>query len=111
MDLFVLSSLIEGTSMSLLEAMSSGVPVIATAVGGNPALLGDGSYGMLTPPGDVSALAESMRRVVSEPASVAAQVLAARERVLAAHSEEKMVLDYEAVYAAGARAVGTQASK
>jgi glycosyltransferase involved in cell wall biosynthesis len=110
MDLFVLSSLIEGTSMSLLEAMSSGVPVIATAVGGNPALLGDGSYGILTPAGDAATLAEAMRRVIAEPASVADQVLAARERVVAAHSEEKMVLDYEAAYATEALAVDVQAS-
>ena len=52
MDVFVLPSLTEGTPMALLEAMANGVPVIATSVGGVPALITSGENGFLVPPAD-----------------------------------------------------------
>ena len=62
-DCVVLSSLYEGLSVALVEAMAYGVPVIATAVGGVPELLEDGA-GVLVPPRDADALAEALARVL-----------------------------------------------
>ena len=68
MDAFVLPSLTEGTPMALLEAMATRVPVVASAVGGVPAVITDGENGLLVPPADVTGLVNAMRRVVaSEP--------------------------------------------
>jgi glycosyltransferase involved in cell wall biosynthesis len=63
MDAFVLPSLTEGTPMALLEAMAHRVPVVATAVGGVPAVVSHGVHGMLVPPSDPSALAGALREV------------------------------------------------
>ena len=57
MDLSVLTSLSEGLSITLLESMNHGLPVVATRVGGNPELVEDGKTGYLVPPKDAQALA------------------------------------------------------
>jgi glycosyltransferase involved in cell wall biosynthesis len=61
MDAFVLPSLTEGTPMALLEAMSMGVPVIASAVGGVPKVVKDGLNGFLVEPGNVGQISERLR--------------------------------------------------
>jgi L-malate glycosyltransferase len=63
MDAFVLPSLTEGTPVALLEAMAHQVPVIASAVGGVPAIVCSRSNGILVPPGDAPHLLEAMRTV------------------------------------------------
>src|SRR5262249_14228373 len=60
MDVYVLPSVAEGISNSLLEAMASGVPVIATATGGNPEVVVDGESGLLFPVGDAHRLANHL---------------------------------------------------
>jgi glycosyltransferase involved in cell wall biosynthesis len=60
LDLFVLPSLTEGTSIALLEAMAARLPVIATDVGGNRPVLDDGRAGVLVPSNDANALAEKL---------------------------------------------------
>ncbi len=60
-DVFVLPSLTEGTPMALLEAMSMGIPVIATAVGGVPKVLSDGKNGLLVSPHDFISLSERIQ--------------------------------------------------
>jgi glycosyltransferase involved in cell wall biosynthesis len=67
MDAFVLPSLTEGTPMALLEAMAYRVPVIASAVGGVPAMLSDRENGILIPPGDVGQLGEAMQMLTATP--------------------------------------------
>jgi len=65
-DAFVMTSLSEGLPMALLEAMASGVPCIATAVGGIPELF-SGDAGLLAPVGDDAAIAASIGRVIGDP--------------------------------------------
>jgi sugar transferase (PEP-CTERM/EpsH1 system associated) len=98
MDLFVLSSLNEGISNTILEAMASGLPIVATNVGGNAELVRDGGTGILVPPGDPAALAAALRRYLRDPALREAHALAARERALADFSMEAMVRGYLDVY-------------
>jgi len=62
LDVFVQPSLAEGISNTVLEAMASGIPVIATDVGGNPELVEHGNTGLLIPPADTDALAAAMRQ-------------------------------------------------
>lgn len=63
----VLSSVTEGSPNALLEAMAAGVPAVAAAVGGIPEIVRDGESALLTPPGNVDALAEALRRMLTEP--------------------------------------------
>lgn len=67
LDVFVLPSFAEGTPNSIMEAMSHGLPVIASDVGGIADMIGDDA-GLLVPPGDVNALAMAMSRLASDPA-------------------------------------------
>jgi len=66
-DIFALSSLSEGTSLALLEAMACGLPVVATAVGGNPEIVEDGKTGLLVPSEDPPALAGALWLLAENP--------------------------------------------
>lgn len=66
-DVFVLNSTYEGLSHLLIEALSLGKPVIATAVGGNPELIEDGKNGLLIPVGDREALCEALTHLLTTP--------------------------------------------
>ncbi|HVD16439.1 MAG TPA: glycosyltransferase family 4 protein [Actinomycetota bacterium] len=66
-DVFVISSLYEGLGRALTEALGSGRPVVATAVNGVPDLVVPGSTGLLAPPGDPGALAESVTWLLDHP--------------------------------------------
>lgn len=67
LDINVISSVNEGTPVSVIEALAAGCPVVATAVGGLPDLLEQGAFGALVPSGDAEALAAAMVRVLREP--------------------------------------------
>ena len=67
LDCFVLPSLAEGVSNTILEAMASGLPVIATRVGGNPELVEDGVTGRLVPAGNDVAMAEAILACAADP--------------------------------------------
>jgi glycosyltransferase involved in cell wall biosynthesis len=69
LDVFCLPSRTEGTSLSLLEAMACGLPVVATAVGGTPKVLAGEQAGLLVPPEDPEALAAALLRVLADPAA------------------------------------------
>jgi glycosyltransferase involved in cell wall biosynthesis len=66
LDVFVLPSLSEGTPMALLEAMSFGLPVVATKVGGIPRIIEDGITGLLVRPGDPKSLATAIMRFIDD---------------------------------------------
>lgn len=65
MDVFVLPSLAEGISNTVLEAMACGLPVVATEVGGNRELVTEGFNGFLVPPNDPAALARALSSILS----------------------------------------------
>lgn len=96
-DVVVLPSLWEARSLTAQEALRAGRPLVATSVGGLPALLGDGA--VLVPPGDADALGAAVRRLLDDPAAAAA--LAARGRAVAASwpDEGDTVAQVAAVYA------------
>src|SRR6185295_14480221 len=78
---FVSSSITEGVSLTLLEAMAVGLPVVATAVGGNPEVAVEGVTAALVPPGDPEALAAAIVATAGDPARAAEMGRAARARV------------------------------
>lgn len=98
LDSFVLPSLAEGVSNTILEAMASGLPVVATAVGGNPELVESGLTGELVPAGDEEAMAQALLKLVRSPATAAAYGRAARDAVERRFSLQAMVAAYQAVY-------------
>ncbi len=97
-DVFVLPSLAEGISNTILEAMASGLPVIATDVGGNAELVDHGATGMLVPSEDPEALAQAMLRYARDPALARAQGAAGRTRAERLFSLDAMVARYTALY-------------
>jgi sugar transferase (PEP-CTERM/EpsH1 system associated) len=98
MDVFVLPSLAEGISNTVLEAMAAGLPVVATRTGGNPELVEDGLTGRLFPVGDHRALAEILIGMIDEPVAARAMGLAGRARVLERFDWQRTVDEYLAVY-------------
>jgi sugar transferase (PEP-CTERM/EpsH1 system associated) len=97
-DVFVLPSLAEGISNTILEAMASGVPVVATLVGGNPELVDEGMTGRLIPSTDVDAMARAIEEYVSDPALARRHGHAGRQAVARRFSIERMVGDYASLY-------------
>lgn len=96
-DLFVLPSLAEGTSMSILEAMATGLCVVATDVGGNTTLLSDG-HGLLVPSGDPVLLSQALERAAGDPDFRRRVGVRARRRVEERFSESTMVDRYLDLY-------------
>jgi len=98
MDVFVLCSIGEGISNTILEAMATGLPVVATRVGGNPELVVDGNTGFLVVPRSPAALAAPLRRYLEDPGLVAHHGRSARDLAEAEFSLERMVGAYEELY-------------
>jgi sugar transferase (PEP-CTERM/EpsH1 system associated) len=98
LDVFVLPSLREGSSNTILEAMASGLPVVATRVGGNPELVEEGYTGQLVPPADPVALAEAIRAYSCDQDLAVCHGRAGRQRVASQFSMAAMVNNYLAVY-------------
>ncbi|MDW8324019.1 MAG: TIGR03088 family PEP-CTERM/XrtA system glycosyltransferase [Burkholderiales bacterium] len=98
MDVFVLPSLGEGISNTLLEAMATGLPVIASRVGGNPELVEEGVGGSLFPAADVERLAGLLAAYATDPGRRQREGAAARARVEAEFSLERMAAAYQSVY-------------
>ncbi|HXY69162.1 MAG TPA: glycosyltransferase family 4 protein [Gemmatimonadales bacterium] len=96
-DAFVLSSRSEGTPIVLLEAMAATTPIVATAVGGVPDVVGPGEA-LLVPPEDPGALAAAVRAVLADPAAASGRALKALERLGHEFAEEPWLDRYESVY-------------
>ncbi len=95
--LLVLSSRTEALPNVILEAMASGLPVAATAVGGVPELVRPGRSGWLAPPGDAAALAAVLGRLLADPGQCRAFGREGRRRAVADFSLSAMVNRYEEV--------------
>lgn len=98
MDVFVLPSLAEGVSNTILEAMACGKPVIATSVGGNPELVQDGCTGRLVPPENIQIMADTMRSYVDNVNLIQKHGSAGREQVVEKYSISSMINHYMYVY-------------
>ncbi len=96
-DAFVLSSRSEGTPITLLEAMSAGVPVVATSVGGIPDVLTT-REALLVPPEDPAALGAALRRVIDDPTTALERAAAATLRLEAKFGAERWLTSHEALY-------------
>ena len=98
LDCFVLPSLAEGISNTLLEAMASGLPVIATRVGGNAELMEEGLTGRLVPRADPEALATEILRYFDDPLLARRHGGAGRSLVEKRFSLDLMVRRYDELY-------------
>jgi sugar transferase (PEP-CTERM/EpsH1 system associated) len=95
---FVLPSLAEGISNTILEAMASGLPVVATAVGGNADLVVPGHTGYIVPPAHPQAMALRLVELAENPQRARTMGQAGREHVQAEFSMQAMVSTYQRVY-------------
>ncbi|HLZ45999.1 MAG TPA: glycosyltransferase family 4 protein [Gemmatimonadales bacterium] len=103
-DMLVLPSIIdargdtEGLGVALLDAMSYGLPAIASRVGGIPDIIEDGVSGLLVPPANARALADAIERVARDPAYAQRLADAGRERLRTHFSWDVITKQWEAVY-------------
>ncbi|HYE69976.1 MAG TPA: TIGR03088 family PEP-CTERM/XrtA system glycosyltransferase [Aquabacterium sp.] len=95
---FALPSQAEGISNTILEAMASGLPVVATAVGGNAELVDGGSTGLVVAPMNEEAMADAIARLALDPAAAAAMGRAGRARAVGQFSLQAMVARYQGIY-------------
>ncbi len=98
LDCFVLPSLSEGISNTILEAMASGLPIVATRVGGNAELIEDGLSGLLVPPGNSEAMARAILSYFLDPGVARRHGRTARRVVEDRFSLDRMVSEYTAMY-------------
>lgn len=98
MDVFVLPSLGEGISNTILEAMATGLPVVATRVGGNPELIEDQHTGVLVPVGDSDELARVLHHIANDEEKLSAMGAAGLVKVQKEFHWDITVANYLAVY-------------
>jgi sugar transferase (PEP-CTERM/EpsH1 system associated) len=98
LDLFVLPSINEGISNTILEAMATELPVIATNVGGNPELVIDNKTGYLVEKQNSLAMAEAFKKYLDNPDLLVGHGKAGRTRCESMFSLKRMIIDYMNVY-------------
>jgi len=98
LDIFVLPSQAEGISNTILEAMATGLPVIATAVGGNPELVKQGATGLLVPPSEPEVMAQAMLSLLIDKEKRQQLSENSHQRVIENFSIQAMVTKYTKVY-------------
>ncbi len=97
-DVFMLSSVSEGVSVTLLEAMGAAVPIAATDVGGNGEVVGHGESGLLSPRSDHEALGRNLAVLLADPALRRRMGDDGRRRLLATFTQQQMHDRYAAIY-------------
>lgn len=98
MDLFVLASFSEGTSMALLEAVAAEIPVVVTDVGGNPEVVLDGSTGWVVPSGSAKDLVCAILDAVGDPEMAASFAEQGRQRFVDKFTFDRMIERYHSAY-------------
>jgi sugar transferase (PEP-CTERM/EpsH1 system associated) len=98
MDIFVLPSISEGLSNTLLEAMASGLPCVVTDVGGNPEVVVNGRGGFLFTPEDAAGLAQRLQDLIAQDDLRAEFAVAARRHAVTHFSLDRMLDDYANLY-------------
>lgn len=98
MDLFLLTSFSEGTAMTLLEAMASAKPCIATDVGGNPEIVLDYQTGFIIPSNDEHALAQKIIQLLEDKSLRTKMGIAGRKRFEQMFTAAKMASEYQKLY-------------
>lgn len=104
-DLFMLSSRSEGLALTLVEAMATGLPVVATDVGGNREIVMDGVTGLLVPPSSAEILAEAALRLLLDPSRLRSLGFSARKRVEDHFDLRVVVRRYQETYLEALRRV------
>jgi L-malate glycosyltransferase len=97
-DVYASSSISEGVSITILEAMATGIPVVATAVGGTPEILSDGTGGILVPSRDPARMGAAIVSLAEDHRQRAALAGAARHRLETSFTIDRMVDDYARSY-------------
>ena len=97
-DAFVLTSGNEGTPVTTIEALASGIPVVATRVGGVSDVVRDGEDGFLVPPGAMGELADRLARLAREPELGRRLGEAGRRRVLPRYAVDRLIDDIDRLY-------------
>ncbi|AMV19702.1 Putative glycosyltransferase EpsD [Planctomyces sp. SH-PL14] len=95
---YVSSSKTEGISLTVLEAMAVGLPVVTTAVGGNPEIVAEGTTGHLVPPQNPEALAQAIVEMCGKRSTWNGMGRAARERIEQQFEIRTMIRQYERLY-------------
>jgi glycosyltransferase involved in cell wall biosynthesis len=102
-DVFALTSVSEGASITLLEAQASALPIVVTAVGGNPELVRDGLDGLLAPRADVDGLGAALLRILEDEALAAKMGQSGQQHVREQYRLEDTVQRYDRLYRTLAR--------
>jgi len=97
-DLFLLPSLWEGLSMALLEAMATGLPIVASAVSGTVQAMTSGQHGILIPSGDIDRLTEAVIYMITHPDEARAMGAFARQRVAQEFSAQRQAKEHIQLY-------------
>ena len=99
LDVVALTSINEGTPVSLIEALAAGVPVVATAVGGVPDVVVDGETGYLVEAGDVKGLAKAIIELLKNPKKAKVMGMAGRKAVYPKFTVQTLIANVEGLYA------------